>query len=1563
MNSSKILSHSTLVLLLTFSLTLVGTVVNAQCNDIIGSDGAPTSSPVWSSCEAGELTLYISTNSFWDGLTVDWGDNTETESFEAWSIVEDLSHTYADEYAEYLIVFTGIDGCEITGQFIRREALSTSLSGPEHVCEGFPATIMHTDSQADSYLWNFNGGQGTWYPGAAPNLNLTFNDSGTYEVQGVVALDGFPATCSDTAVFYVSVTPVPDAIISLTADEACGTLVTIAQELSGEGNEYEWTFNTPPFSYTGSTSNEIIFDTPGMHLIQLEVTDELGCVSNDTEIVTVYQSPNVEFSVEGVCEGNISSFSNYSNSSENDTIVSTQWSFGDGNVSNEQNPQHNYLSAGDFEVTLEISTSHCTSSISHLAIVDVMPEISATSDTNGGCSPLTVNFESVCSENATITWDFGDNQSSNSPVNQHIYLTESIDTNGTIFEVIATATSPVGCIAMDTIEIVANISAVANFSSSNNGCSPLNTIFINNSENASEYSWSFSDGLNSSEINPVHTFENTSENTQTFPIELIAIAENGCNDITSMTLEVYPELVIDFTISQNEGCAPFEVITSSITNSDQITWSFGDGSNDSTLPSVSHIYLNESDNTQIFTLTSLGVSEYGCISESSSLITVNPQPTAQFLTNISEGCSPLVVSIIDSSTQALDLNWSYGDGATDSGYEGEMHQYNFQNFSNETIAHEIILTVIGDGGCVDTQNAIINVFPEVISQFSIPQASCAPFTTLFTNNGSENGIYNWEFGDGDSSDEENPSHTFLNPSSTEDATFDVTLTVSSENGCTSVSTEVITSLATPAANIAMTQMEGCGSFYATASETNGDGENYFWTFDTAPFSHNGNTTPEVLFHTTGSHEIELEVIATNGCSVEIFETVQVFEIPTSDFNVEDVCHGELTLFSDDSSTEGVDDIIEWNWIFGDGGVSNEQNPSVMYSSAGTYAVELEVSTVNCSSVINSVTYVEQIPTVLLSTNITSGCSPLTINFEANSNDNATIYWDFGDDQGSENINEVHTYLNENVDVNGTIFIVTATAVSPLGCVAVDTTEIQALKGVNASITSSGNGCAPLNTFFTNDSENASDFTWNFSNGNSSNEFEPIQTFENISEELQTITVDLMAISENGCNDSTSITVDVFPEMLAQFNSPQADCSPFEVEFSNESSSNASYEWIFGDGDFSENENPVHIFSTQPDGDDAIFMVELTVTSEFGCIKNTSSEISVLATPIADFNVTPITQIFPDATVEIETLSSFGSSSTVLWNFGDGNINTIFNPEMHTYNTWGEYSISLNISNEYCSDNLEETITILSPMPNLDFTGGGEGCAPFTVEFTNQSQYANTYKWHLGDGTTILSENVTHTFTNAGTYDITLEAMSVDGDLVVETHYASVTVYPRAQSDFTLFPNEVFIPGEPIDFYNLSTNADEFIWYFGNGETSTDENPTYEYTTSGNYNVTLTANNEWGCSSTYTIEDAVTAKEGGLIVFPTAFTPLSGGGNGGTYDLQSYDNDVFRPLHGGVLDYEVFVFNKFGEQIFYSADINIGWDGYVYGSLATQDVYAYKAVANLSDGTRVEKAGTVTLISK
>ena len=100
---------------------------------------------------------------------------------------------------------------------------------------------------------------------------------------------------------------------------------------------------------------------------------------------------------------------------------------------------------------------------------------------------------------------------------------------------------------------------------------------------------------------------------------------------------------------------------------------------------------------------------------------------------------------------------------------------------------------------------------------------------------------------------------------------------------------------------------------------------------------------------------------------------------------------------------------------------------------------------------------------------------------------------------------------------------------------------------------------------------------------------------------------------------------------------------------------------------------------------------------------------------------------------------------------------------------------------------------------------------------------------------------------------------------------------------------------------------------------------------------------------------------GELVFPNAFTPNDLGPSDGSYEPDQLNNDIFFPIQKGVQEYKLQIFNRWGELIFQSEDVNIGWDGYYRGELCKQDVYVWKVRALFSDGEEIEKAGDVTLL--
>lgn len=213
----------------------------------------------------------------------------------------------------------------------------------------------------------------------------------------------------------------------------------------------------------------------------------------------------------------------------------------------------------------------------------------------------------------------------------------------------------------------------------------------------------------------------------------------------------------------------------------------------------------------------------------------------------------------------------------------------------------------------------------------------------------------------------------------------------------------------------------------------------------------------------------------------------------------------------------------------------------------------------------------------------------------------------------------------------------------------------------------------------------------------------------------------------------------------------------------------------------------------------------------------------------------------------------------------------------------------------------------------------------------------------------------------GTYTVTLTAFGLGGSANTYVQVDSVIVHPNATAYFVLQPTQVVVPSQPVFTYNLSGNATDFQWDFGDGTTSAEFNPVHYYQSAGTFDVMLVANNAWNCPDTFLLESAVIGEASGDIRFPNAFTPGSSGPTDGTYDPNGFTNDHFFPVYQGVEKYRLQVFNRWGELVFETNDVTKGWDGFYRGSPAKQDVYAWKAYAKFSDGREEVLSGDVTLL--
>ncbi|MDN3669513.1 PKD domain-containing protein [Echinicola jeungdonensis] len=211
-------------------------------------------------------------------------------------------------------------------------------------------------------------------------------------------------------------------------------------------------------------------------------------------------------------------------------------------------------------------------------------------------------------------------------------------------------------------------------------------------------------------------------------------------------------------------------------------------------------------------------------------------------------------------------------------------------------------------------------------------------------------------------------------------------------------------------------------------------------------------------------------------------------------------------------------------------------------------------------------------------------------------------------------------------------------------------------------------------------------------------------------------------------------------------------------------------------------------------------------------------------------------------LDINFANNSENVSSYSWNFGDGNTSTEESPS-HTYGAAGTYTVVLTAKGiNGKTVEADQDITIVEDL-TADYTVEKEY---LDVAFTNTSENAVSFTWNFGDGNTSTEENPSHTYAEAGTYTVVLTA-TAQGGTEVETS-KEVTVVPPPAADYT-FDDE----GLTVNFTNASENVVTYSWDFGDGNTSTEENPTHTYAEEGTYTVTLTATSEDGT-------EVVTSKE-------------------------------------------------------------------------------------------------------
>jgi PKD repeat protein len=443
----------------------------------------------------------------------------------------------------------------------------------------------------------------------------------------------------------------------------------------------------------------------------------------------------------------------------------------------------------------------------------------------------------------------------------------------------------------------------------------------------------------------------------------------------------------------------------------------------------------------------------------------------------------------------------------------------------------------------------------------------------------------------------------------------------------------------------------------------------------------------------------------------------------------------------------------------------------------------------------------------------------------------------------------------------------------------------------------------------------------------------------------------------------ALNMEVHPMPAAHFTASYDDlCSPVEVEF--ESVEGYSmYTWDFGDGNLQMTPNMLVSHTYHFDYEeihqrtDTVYHIQLIVETDFGCTDSLSDSIIIYPTPVADFFVNPVVQDFPDSEIELINLSSPGNWS-YYWDFGDGNSDSQRDPEQHTYENWGLYDVELLTFSPYCRDSISKQIQITPPPPQAIFDPDTSGCPPLDVTFRNQSLYADSYVWNFDDGSYSTEASPTHKFWQSKAHQVELVAYGLSG---TDTAKQIILVHPSPKALFEAYPREAKNLKQVFKFLNNSLDGDRFLWDFGDGNTSSDENPAHIYKEPGIFTVSLYVWSDQNCPDSLIQEKLINVMEGeGSTVFPNVFKWNGTGPSGGNWGENAIDNTIFHPHMENAVELRMLIYTRWGEMIWETNSVYIGWDGYLLsGELVEPGVYVYKAWVTYRDGSQELLAGDVT----
>jgi len=1436
-------------------------------------------------------------------------------------------------------------------------------------------------------IWSTNG-TGTFNPNNN-TLNATYTPSGADTTAGNVTMiltstgNGNCLAATDT--MKIVYTHAPHANAGSDAIVCANNAVVLSGTISGGTGNGIWTTTNGSGTFTPSNTtlnasyNTVNADTAPTHVILiLTSTNNGGCLaSSDTMLIKVHPGPIVNAGTDQtMCANNISITLNGT------VAVATggQWSsLGTGTFTPNNTTLNANYNPSAAEISSGIITLVLTSTGNGLcqAVTDTMKvHLTPSPVVNAGADIFICNSSTTTALNGSVSggsttgqWTTlgGGTFTPNANTLNATYNLSTADTTAGTVKLVLTSTNNAGCNSVtDTVVIKLNSAPNVFAGNDTTVCGSTNAIALNGSisGNIIGHWTTHGNGAftpNDSTLHGTYTPGSNDISTGSVVLTLTSNKNGQCPAaVDSVKITFSPATIVNagtnIPVCSGVMTVPLHGTVSGGTTTGQWT-TLGSGTftpNDSTLNAVYN--LSVADTTAgsvklILTSTHNG----GCSAVSNTVvISMSSAPLTKAGNDTSVCGNTVAVQLHGTVSGGSGLGkWTTSTGTgTFTPNDSTLHATYSPSASDVSLGYvTLTLSSIQNGSCpqsVDSMKITLTSPPVVNAGTNIAICNGAMSTPL---NGSVSGgatTGQWTtLGTGTFTPNDTTLHATYNLSVVDSTTGHVSLVLTStHNGSCSVvrDTVLITLNSTPVVHVGndTSICSNANSLQLHGTITGGSATGQWTSNGTGGFTPNDSTLnaayqPSVADVTAG--HVTLMLTSTHNC-VNKHDSLKVTIISAPVVNAGAniaICNGTMSTALSGTVTGSAGTGI-WSTLGSGTFAPNDTtlhttyNLSVADSVAGHISLILtSTHNTSCSSVADTVLITFNPITVTSAghdTTVCSGVSSVQLNGSV-SGSSATGIWST---VGTGTFTPSNTTLNANyqpsagdITTGSVTLILTSTnnCVNPSDTMKITfapTATVNA--GVNQTVCSSNvialNGSVTTGVIAHWSTIGTGTFTSNDSTLNA--------TYTPATTDHDTLSF-ILAINQAGSCGVTKDTMVVYRngQPHAAFTVNNA-CLGQSVNFTDHSTTNVGninvWHWSFGTGDTSSIQNPTHTYTTS-----GTHTVQLLVSVGNNCKDSVTKTVDINPVPISSFTLSA--NCMSDSAVFTNTSTiSQGAIATWLWNFGDGHNASTQNPH-HLYDSIApSFTVSLTaISDSGCSASITHTLT-LHPSPSAGFAAQSN-CLTLTVNFKDTSKVIlpdtiSLYNWSFGDGGTSAVANPSYTYSTTGSYTVLLQVQTNNGckdtaTKVVTTGNPVVAQYIPDGGSYNVH--------QDIDFTNQSTGASIYLWNFGdNSTTSTLPNPTHGFNLAGTYTVALIVTNSMGCSDT--VKHEFTVNPSGHAV-PTGFSPNGDG-----------LNDAFYIMGGPFDQYDLRIFNEWGQQIFMSDNQSAKWDGTFNGVKQPAGTYMY-----------------------